>query len=131
MGHWCDVLSGKNAIQALKNDKDSENIHTKKCRYEISKTSPQIKCEHKIRPCLGLPTQGSWEGRHQCPSPPLSCVDMFQGAQPDLPSKQDMNQKGQKVATDPRRPQDFLQPPGKARGKKKNVTLITNTQYTL
>ena len=68
MGHWCDVLSGKNAIQALKNDKDSENIHTKKCRYEISKTSTQIKCEHKIRPCSGLPTQGCWEGRRQCPS---------------------------------------------------------------
>lgn len=49
-------------------------------------------------------------------------------AQPDLPSKQDVNQKGQKVATDPRRPQDFLQPPGKARGKKE---CHTDNKYTV
>lgn len=52
---WCIIR--KECYTGTENDKDSENIHTKKCRYEISKTSTQIKCEHKIRPCSASHTR--------------------------------------------------------------------------
>ena len=68
---------------------------------------------------FGPPHTGALGGEASVPLPSPRAVDVFQGAQPGLPSKQDMNRKGQNAATDPRRPRGFPQPPGKARGKKK------------
>ena len=68
---------------------------------------------------FGPPHTGALGGEASVPLRSPRAVDVFQGAQPGLPSKQGMNRKGQNAATDPRRPQGFLQPPGKDRGENK------------